>query len=141
VKRSHDPTTGDRRPADPRCRDASRRTDTGYATAEAAIVLPVLLTVLALAIWILVCVSGQLRCVDAARAAARDAARGDSAASVAAAARSIAPTGAQVQVHLLGRQVEVTVTARVQPFGAVLRLLPPMQLQARAVAEREEAPP
>mgnify|MGYP000606676768 CR=1 FL=1 len=39
--------------------------------------LPVLLTVLALAVWVLVCVNAQLRCVDAARAAARVAARGE----------------------------------------------------------------
>ncbi len=40
-----------------------------------------------------------------------------------------------------GTLVEVAVTAEVQPFGGVLRVLPPVHVQARAVAEREDAPP
>ena len=121
--------------------DVLRSGDAGYATAEAAVVLPVLLIVLAMAAWVLVCVNGQLRCVDAARAAARVAARGDSPVSAGAAGRVLAPPGAQVRIHLSGTLVEVAVTAEVQPFGGVLRVLPPVHVQARAVAEREDAPP
>lgn len=101
--------------------------------------LPVLLTVLALAVWVLVCVNAQLRCVDAARAAARVAARGESTSASAQAGRTLAPPGATVQVIVDGSQVKVEVTARVRPFGAVLRLLPAMRVDARAVAEREDA--
>ena len=116
-----------------------RDADAGYATAEAAVVLPVLLTVLALAIWVLVCVNAQLRCVDAARAAARVAARGDSASTSARAGRALAPRGAHVQIRVDGSQVRVEVTAQVRPFGAALRLLPAVRVDARAVAELEDA--
>ena len=116
-----------------------RRNDAGYATAEAAAVLPVLLTVLALAVWVLVCVNAQLRCVDAARAAARVAARGDSVGTSVKAGRALAPPGAQVQIQLDGSQVRVEVTAQVRPFGAVLRLLPAVRVDARALAELEDA--
>ena len=133
-----------RRSTSPRCRPArrwlrERANDAGYATAEAAVVLPVLLTVLALAVWVLVCVNGQLRCVDAARAAARVAARGDSASTSARAGRALAPPGAHVQIRVDGSQVRVEVTAQVRPFGAVLRLLPAVRVDARAVAELEDA--
>ena len=101
--------------------------------------LPVLLTVLALAVWVLVCVNAQLRCVDAARAAARVAARGDSASTSAQAGRALAPPGAQVQIRVDGSQVRVEVTAQIRPFGAVLRLLPAVQVEARAVAAVEDA--
>ena len=113
--------------------------DAGYATAEAAVVLPVLLTVLALAVWVLICVNAQLRCVDAARAAARVAARGDSQSTSARAGRALAPPGADVQIRVDGSQVQVEVTAQVRPFGAVLRLLPAVRVDARAVAELEDA--
>ncbi len=116
-----------------------RDNDAGYATAEAAVVLPVLLTVLALAVWVLVCVNAQLRCVDAARAAARVAARGDSASTSARAGRALSPPGAHVQIRVDGSQVRVEVTAQVRPFGAVLRLLPAVRVDARAVAELEDA--
>ena len=116
-----------------------RNSEAGYATAEAAVVLPVLLTVLALAVWVLVCVNAQLRCVDAARAVARVAARGDSVSTSAQAGRALAPSGAQLQIRVDGGRVWVRVTAQVRPFGAVLRLLPAVQVDARSVAELEDA--
>lgn len=126
--------------ASARRRPSCRGDDRGYATAEAAAVLPVLLTVLALVMWVLVCVNAQLRCVDAARAAARVAARGDSVSASAEAGRTLAPRGAQVQIRIDGRQVRVEVTAQVRPFGAVLRLMPAVRVDARSVAELEGPP-
>lgn len=102
--------------------------------------LPVLFTVLALAVWVLVCVSAQLRCVDAARAGARVAARGDSTSSTMAAAQPLAPDNARITVQVQGAQVRVEVSAEVRPFGVVLRLLPAVHVGAHAVAEREDAP-
>src|SRR3954463_10428928 len=93
-------------------------------TAETAVVLPVLLVVLAGAIWVLASVAGQLRCVDAARVGARAAARGDAIAAVTAATSSVAPVGAQVRVVRSGDEVTVEVTAVVQPFGSALSHLP-----------------
>lgn len=108
--------------------------DAGMVTAEAAVVLPVLLVVLAAAIWVLAAVAGQLRCVDAARAAARAAARGDAPPAVLAAAMEVAPAGAAVQVQRAGGQVRVLVRAEVRPFGEALSRLPGMPVSGRAAA-------
>ncbi len=106
------------------------------ATAEFAIVLPVVVLVLAMALAMLMAVTDQLRCVDAARVGARAAARGDTDAAVIQAARRAAPSGARISVSN-GPRVTVTVTA---PARALAGWLPaPLQVGAEAVAEREEA--
>jgi hypothetical protein len=74
-------------------------------------------------------VSMQVRCVDAAREAARLAARGDERSAVAA-ARRIAPDGARVQVHRDGDFLIATVAAH-------SKLLPALDIGARAVAAAE----
>ena len=112
------------------------RDDEGFATAEAAVAMPALLAVLALAVGVVVSVGGQLRCVDAARAAARVAARGDSDASARSAALLVAPRGAHVTIRHHGGVVEVEVTARV----LTTHVLPAVPVQARADAEEEQAP-
>ncbi len=112
----------------------------GSVTAETAVLLPVLLVVLAAAIGVLVCLSAQLRCVDAARGAARAAARGDSAAAVDATGRRLAPPGARVRVAASTDTVEVVVSTSVRPFGRALRLLPAVDVSGRAVAAVEGQP-
>ena len=106
----------------------------GYATAEAAVALPALLVVLALAVGVLVSVGAELRCVDAARAAARVAARGDTDARARSAGQEVAPRGSRITVVHQGTRVEVTVTDEVRPF----RLMPAIPVSARAVAEVEQ---
>ncbi len=108
-------------------------------TAEAAVALPSLLVVLAAAVSVLACVGAQLRCVDAARAAARAAARGDDLSAVRAIADALAP-GARVTVSEGGDTVEVRVQARVEPLGPVLAGLPDVVVSGRAVAAREPGP-
>jgi hypothetical protein len=82
---------------------------------------------------LILCVSGltavsmQVRCVDAAREAARLAARGDDASS---AAKRIAPEGATVQLRRDGELVVATVTAR-SP------MLPGITITAEAIAAAE----
>ncbi|MCX4093625.1 pilus assembly protein TadE [Nocardia sp. alder85J] len=71
----------------------------------------------------------QVRCVDAAREAARLAARGAEGEAVAA-ARRVAPPGAEVAVRVDGDRVTATVTARTP-------LLPRLSLRAGAFAVRE----
>ena len=105
-------------------------------TAETAVVLPVLLVVLAVAVWVLAAVSGQLRCTDAAGAGVRLAARGESTSAVEAAVLATAPEGSSVQVRQLGEQVEVVVSSQVRPFGRIR--LPGVSLSSRAVALRED---
>lgn len=73
--------------------------------------------------------SMQVRCVDAAREAARLAARGDERSAVDA-ARRIAPTGALVQVYRDGDLLVATVVAH-------SKLLPRMDIAAKAVSAAE----
>jgi hypothetical protein len=75
----------------------------------------------------LTAVSMHIRCVDAAREAARLAARGDDGAG---AAKGIAPDGAVVHLRHDGELVVATVTAR-------SALLPGVNIAARAVAAVE----
>jgi hypothetical protein len=105
----------------------------GYATAEAAVALPALLAVLSLAIGAVVTVGAQLRCVDAARAAAREVARGDTEAKARRDAGLIAPRGAAVAVLHRGDVVDITVTATVR----ATRWLPGITVRAHAVTEAE----
>jgi hypothetical protein len=114
-------------------RTTPRPDDLGFATAEAAVAMPALMAVLALAVGVVVSVGAQLRCVDAARAGARVAARGDSDAAVRAAAAAIAPHGARVMIRHHDGVVEVEVTARV----LTTRVLPAVPVQAKAVAPEE----
>lgn len=118
---------------------ACSRRDRGSVTAETAMVLPVLLVVLAMAVWVLAGVSTQLRAVDAAYAGARAAARGDAAADVQATARSVAPEGATVQVSRVGDVVHVRVSAVVSPLGQALGGLADIEVSGRATAAAEDA--
>ena len=77
----------------------------------------------------LTAVSMQVRCVDAAREAARLAARGDDG-SASRAAQGIAPNSATVQLRRDGQWVVATVTTR-SP------LLPGVTIAANAVAAAE----
>ena len=74
-------------------------------------------------------VSMQVRCIDAAREAARLASRGDQRSAVEA-ARRIAPAGARIQLRRDGDFVEATVVAQ-------SNLLPTLDIAANAVASAE----
>ncbi|MET9492274.1 TadE family type IV pilus minor pilin [Nocardia sp. NPDC006630] len=102
------------------------------ATVEAAIALAALVAVLVLCIGALLAVSAQVRCVDAAREAARLTARGDSA-GAAAAARRMAPPSAVITVRTDGELVVASVSVR-SP-------LLPLTLRAEAVSAREPGEP
>ena len=108
--------------------------DRGTVTAELALGLPAVVLLLAVVLTVGSVVSAQVRCLDAARAAARAAARGDSAAAVRAVAVRLAPAGASVAVSVSGRQVTVGVTSsvRLPLLGAG-----PLTVRGRASADRE----
>lgn len=74
-------------------------------------------------------VAMQVRCVDAAREAARLAARGDERSAVAAAVR-LAPAGARVDLHRDGDFLVATVAAH-------SKFLPALDIGAKAVAAAE----
>ncbi|MZD08403.1 hypothetical protein GTW43_25480 [Streptomyces sp. SID5785] len=111
----------------------ARGPDRGFVTAEAAVVLPVLVGFTLALVWALLAVSGQIRCVDAARAGARAAARQEPADAAQDAARQAAPSGARVDVSREGDLVRVTVSARSVGPGPLS-----VDLRAEAVAAAEE---
>ncbi|MFJ4549768.1 TadE family type IV pilus minor pilin [Streptomyces sp. NPDC088817] len=107
--------------------------DAGFVTAEAAMVLPVLVLVVTTLVWVLLVVLAQIQCVDAARAGARAAARQDPEGSVTRVARDVAPHGATVTVTRRGDHVHVLVVADPPGLGVL-----PFQLREEAVAEVED---
>jgi Flp pilus assembly protein TadG len=110
-------------------------------TAETALAVPSIVVVLLLAVWVLLGVTAQLRCLDAAHVAARVAARGESDDRVRAAAAQVAPEGAAVTVSRGDGTVEVRVSSEVRPVPGVLERLPGLQVAGRAVAADEAAVP
>lgn len=110
--------------------------DRGSVTAELAVALPVLVLFLLAGLTSVNAVATQMRCVDAAREAARAQARGEPGA---AAGERVAPTGASVAVSADGDTVRATVVAITHPLGD---RLPGFTVRAEAVAAAEpgEAP-
>ena len=115
--------------------------DRGSATAETAVVLPVLVLLLAFALWALGAISIQLRCVEAARAGARAAARGETPEEIRVRARAVAGSGAQVHIETSDGQAVVSV-ARVAapPWPVLARLWGPLSVSAEATADVEGLP-
>lgn len=103
-------------------------------TAEAAVVLPVLVLVLAAALAAVSVVTAQMRCTDAAREGARAAARGESDAAVRQIAASSAPQGSEVSVFRDRETATVQVRASVALFAG---LGPPMTVSDSATAALE----
>ncbi|MFC7976576.1 TadE family type IV pilus minor pilin [Streptomyces cinereoruber] len=113
-------------------RSETCRSDRGFATVEAAMVLPVLALFTVTLLWSLFTAAAQIRCVDAARAGARAAARSEPVAAAEAAARTAAPEGARVTVTRSGELWQVTVEAAAPgPRGLGLTL----RAEAAALAE------
>ncbi|MEU9098944.1 TadE family type IV pilus minor pilin [Streptomyces sp. NPDC048361] len=88
-----------------------RRGDRGFVTAETAVAIPALVGFALALLWALMAASSEIRCVDAARAGARAAARSEPEALAVAAARSAAPKGARVTVRRNGELWRVRVEA------------------------------
>ncbi|OBH20076.1 MULTISPECIES: TadE family type IV pilus minor pilin [Mycolicibacter] len=96
---------------------------------EAAFGLAALVSVLVVSLAGISAVSAQVRCLDAAREAARLAARGDTPAATAV-VRRIAPAGAAIQLRSDGEFVVATVTVRPA-------LLPGLAVRGEAVSAAE----
>lgn len=104
------------------------------ATAEMAVVLPTLVALVLLACGLVATCQSALRCEDAARLAARSAARGDAASVAAALARADAPEHAAVSITRAGGDVHVAVTGSVRLPGPLGGLLPVWSVRGSAVA-------
>ena len=105
--------------------------DRGAVTVEAAIVLSALTVVLGLVLAAVTAMTGELRCADAAREAARLIARGQLPLAEQVVAE-LAPPGARLSVEAGVGSVAVTVDA--EPAGG---LLPGIHLHAEAYAALE----
>lgn len=106
--------------------------EAGSVTVEAAIALGAIAVTAALCVGAVFAAVTQVRCVDAAREAARLAARGDRSLAVDT-ARRVAPEGAAISLRDEGDRVIALVTSDTP-------LLPILELRAEAVAVEEPDP-
>ncbi|MEU0133780.1 TadE family type IV pilus minor pilin [Streptomyces sp. NPDC006296] len=111
-----------------------REGDRGAVTAEAAMALTVLVAFAFVLVWALVAAADQIRCVDAARAGARAAARSEPEAAVRTVARESAPDRARVAVERTGGLWRVRVEAPTPGPGPLA-----LTLSAEAVALAEDS--
>jgi hypothetical protein len=107
-------------------------------TAEAALVIPVLLAVTLTLSWAIAICAAQVQLIDAAREGARLAARGEASEVVEAAIRRTGPDGTRTDVSRSDGTVSVRVHADVSPGLPLLGDLPGITLQSEAVAAAEE---
>jgi hypothetical protein len=108
-----------------------KHNDRGSVTVEAAIALSAFVIVLGLALGSLSVAADQVRCVDAAREAARLIARGEADHAEDAVAQ-IAPAGAEITINVEGEHIHVGV--RATPVGG---MVPGLHVHADAFAVRE----
>lgn len=116
----------------------ARDTEGGAVTAELALVLPILVAATIGLVWLLSVGAAQVRMVDAAREAARAAARGDDDAAAVARGLAVAPGGSRVTIGRSGAQVRVVATGHVRGPGGLFAFLPGVELRAEAVAASED---
>lgn len=109
--------------------DQGLASSAGSSTVEAALAIATLVVVLVLCLAGITAVSMQVRCIDAAREAARLAARGDERVAVEV-ARRIAPPAARVQLHRDGQFLVASVIAH-------SNLLPGLDIGADAISVAE----
>ena len=124
-------------PMEGRSAAGASRDERGAVTAEAAAVLPVLLAVTLLMVWLVAVATAQVRVVDAAREAARQAARGEPDTVAVGHGAKVAPGGATITVARSADQVRVTAVAEVDGPGGLFAFLPGLTVEAEAVAVRE----
>jgi Flp pilus assembly protein TadG len=113
------------------------RDQRGAVTAELALGIPLLLALTWGLVWLVSVGEAQVRVVDAAREAARAAARGETTAAAEAKGEQVVP-GSRVVVTSGQGQVVATATGRVGPPGGLLGFLPPVTLVAQATAATED---
>ena len=110
----------------------------GMVTAELAVTTLAAFAVLTMMCWGIYVVVTQLRCVDAAAAVARQAARGDD--SAVAKAKAAAPSGATITVDRRQNLVTVTVRVKAHPLGRWLASVP-LEAHAQVVPEPSAGEP
>lgn len=114
---------------------ARERREAGMATAELAMVIPAVLLVLAMCLTGLSVAADQIRCVDAARAAARAASRGESLSDVRRVALRLTPSGTRVEIEMDKGRGIVAVAVQAPAPTRLLPGLPAAQASAQAPLE------
>ncbi|MGV9311227.1 TadE family type IV pilus minor pilin [Streptomyces sp. NPDC003691] len=102
-------------------------------TAETAVAIPALIALVAAFLWALTAAVAQIRCVDAAYAGARAAARSEPRPVVLEAARAAAPAGARIEVRRAGAFWRVRVESPSPGPGSLA-----LTLSAEAAVRAEE---
>jgi Flp pilus assembly protein TadG len=123
-----------------RPRRHAQRQERGAATAELAMVLPILVAVTIGLVWLLAVGAAQVRAVDAARETARAAARGDADAEALEVGRAVAPPGAEVSLSHAEGRVRAVASGEVRGPGGLFAFLPGVTVHAEAVAVAEDQP-
>lgn len=118
-------------------RGTRRRVESGAVAAEAAVVIPLLFAVALALVWLVALAATQVRVVDAAREAARAAARGETDAEAVMRGRRVAPEAARFSVSRSGESVTVRVVVEVRGPGGLLAFLPGVPVSSEAVAAEE----
>jgi hypothetical protein len=106
-------------------------------TAEAAVVLPVLLALVLGSTWFVALAATKVRVVDAAREVARVAARGEDDGAAVASGQRVAPDGTRFRVSRRNEEVVVSATLRVEGPGGLFRFLPAVTVESEAVTVEE----
>ncbi|MGW1344097.1 TadE family type IV pilus minor pilin [Kribbella sp. NPDC002412] len=106
-------------------------------TAEVAITLPVLLTMLVLGLWLTGTVVLNIQCTDAARDVARAVARGESLESAQELGRRTAPKNATITITRTPTDIHVKVTATPTDPGPLLAPFPTTHVTAEATLQSE----
>jgi hypothetical protein len=117
-------------------RKLMERDGRGMVTAELAVTTLAAFAVLTMMCWGIYLVVTQLRCVDAAAAIARQAARGDT--TAVGKAKAAAPSGATISIDNRPSLVTVTVRVKARPLGPWLPAVP-LETRAQVVPERTAA--
>ena len=115
----------------------STRNQRGAVTAEVAIALPVLLSLLFIGTWSIGVVIVNIQCIDAARDVARAVARGESPEAAQAIARRTAPSNATIDIKRDGPDIHVIITASPHARAPLLAALPAASVRAEATLQSE----
>ena len=113
-----------------------KASDRGAVTAELAITLPVLLSLLLLGIWSIGLVVLNIQCIDAARDVARAVARGEPPDQAKAIGQRAAP-GSAITITREGPDIHVTVTAKPTHTPPLISAIGPTHLTATATLQSE----
>ncbi|HEY0902738.1 MAG TPA: TadE family type IV pilus minor pilin [Marmoricola sp.] len=113
------------------------RDDDGAVTAEAAVVMPVLVLLALGLAWLVALGATHVRAIDAARETARAVARGEDTTTSVGLGRRVATAGSRISVRDEGDTVLVIVDAPVRGPGGIFGFLPVHHARATAVAAEE----